>query len=529
MDRRGRRDVCALYTEQTGGAPLWLETQNVTADSRGRYSVLLGSTKPEGLPGEMFASEQARWIGVQVSGQAEQPRVLLVSAPYALKAGDAETLGGLPPSAFMLATPPLSASSATANSAARGSAPPPASSNVTTTGGTVNTIPLFSTATNIQDSVITQTGSGATAKIGIGVAVPAAALDIKGGEYVRGVLTLPASGVATATKGANSQAEVMIASVFNSGTATAVNQKFQLQAEPAGNDTTAASGTLDLLYGSGTAAPAETGLKINNLGQITFASGQTFPGTGPGSVTSVASGAGLAGGPITSSGTLSIAPAGVTNAMLANPSMTITAGTDLTGGGSVALGNSITLSVNTAKIPQLGTANTFVGNQTVTGNLTASGEVQGGVVNATTSFDIGGTPFAFGSSANLNAFLGFSGPSTTTGQWNLAVGPGGLAFLSSGSYNTVVGAETAFSITSGANNTAVGVNSLIGDTTGYQNTAVGVHAAQNTNGYNDTAVGASSLAYDFTGNGNTALGAFSGPDPASTALVNTTAVGGEQP
>jgi len=26
----------ALYSEQTGGAPLWLETQNVTADSKGR-------------------------------------------------------------------------------------------------------------------------------------------------------------------------------------------------------------------------------------------------------------------------------------------------------------------------------------------------------------------------------------------------------------------------------------------------------------------------------------------------------------
>lgn len=39
------------------------------------------------------------------SGQVEQSRVLLVSAPYALKAGDAETVGGLPPSAFMLTAP----------------------------------------------------------------------------------------------------------------------------------------------------------------------------------------------------------------------------------------------------------------------------------------------------------------------------------------------------------------------------------------------------------------------------------------
>ena len=59
----------ALYSEQTGGAALWLETQNVTADSNGHYAVLLGSTKPDGLPAELFTSVQARWVGVQVSGR----------------------------------------------------------------------------------------------------------------------------------------------------------------------------------------------------------------------------------------------------------------------------------------------------------------------------------------------------------------------------------------------------------------------------------------------------------------------------
>ena len=75
----------ALYSEQAGGAPLWLETQNITADSNGHYTVLLGSTKPDGLPTELFTTEQARWVGVQVSGQAEQPRVLLVSAPVCIE------------------------------------------------------------------------------------------------------------------------------------------------------------------------------------------------------------------------------------------------------------------------------------------------------------------------------------------------------------------------------------------------------------------------------------------------------------
>src|SRR5271167_3612721 len=126
----------AFYSEKTGGAPLWLETQNATADSTGHYTVLLGSTKPDGLPAELFTSEQARWVGVQVSGQAEQPRVLLVSAPYALKAGDAETIGGFPPSAFVLAAPAAVSSAAVGGTAETVS--PLTATDVTTTGGTAN-------------------------------------------------------------------------------------------------------------------------------------------------------------------------------------------------------------------------------------------------------------------------------------------------------------------------------------------------------------------------------------------------------
>src|ERR1022692_346153 len=81
----------SLYKESEGGAPLWLETQNVQADKTGHYSVMLGSTTRQGLPSELFTTSDARWLGVQVQGQAEQPRVLLVSVPYALKAVDAQT------------------------------------------------------------------------------------------------------------------------------------------------------------------------------------------------------------------------------------------------------------------------------------------------------------------------------------------------------------------------------------------------------------------------------------------------------
>jgi len=369
---------------------------------------LLGSTKPDGLPAELFTSEQARWVGVQVSGQAEQARVLLVSAPYALKAGDAETIGGLPPSAFVLA--PLAISSSASSGTAQ-IVSPLAATDVTTTGGTLNYLPIFSGANTIIDSALFQTGSGTTAKLGINTIAPATQLDVNGAGTIRGTLGLPASGNATAAGGRNSQGLNLVASSFSSTSSTALSQVFRWQAEPAANDTAAPSGTLNLQYGLGATAPTETGLKISSKGLLTFATGQTFPGTGAGTITGIttAAGSGLAGGGVKGTLTLSVPAAGITNAMLAHPSLTVTPGTGLTGGGLVALGNTITLNVNTAKIPQLSTANTFVGNQTVTGSVTATSFSGNGAgltnVTASNSNELGGlASSAFAKLATANTF-----------------------------------------------------------------------------------------------------------------------------
>jgi hypothetical protein len=83
----------AIYRDQTGGPPLWLETQNVTLDKAGRYTVLLGATT-HGLPADLFSSPETRWLAVQVQGQAEEPRLLFSSVPYAFKAMEADTLAG---------------------------------------------------------------------------------------------------------------------------------------------------------------------------------------------------------------------------------------------------------------------------------------------------------------------------------------------------------------------------------------------------------------------------------------------------
>src|ERR1700730_13941714 len=95
-----------LYQEEQGGAPLWIETQNVQPDKTGHYSVMLGATTSTGLPADIFVGGEARWLAVQPLGQAEQPSVMLLSGPYALKAVDAQTIGGSPPSSLVLSSPP---------------------------------------------------------------------------------------------------------------------------------------------------------------------------------------------------------------------------------------------------------------------------------------------------------------------------------------------------------------------------------------------------------------------------------------
>src|SRR6266478_1524268 len=165
----------AIYKEQERGAALWLETQNVELDEQGRYTVLLGSTKSEGLPLELFTTGEPRWLGVQVNlpKEVEQPRVLLVSVPYALKAADAETLGGKPLSSFVLASP--SSGSGTGVGAVFPSTGAIGAATIGG-GGTQNFVAKFdATGANVVNSSIFDTGTN----VGIGTSSPARTLHLK--------------------------------------------------------------------------------------------------------------------------------------------------------------------------------------------------------------------------------------------------------------------------------------------------------------------------------------------------------------
>jgi hypothetical protein len=492
-----------LYENEQGGTALWSETDNVQVDAQGHYTALLGSASPAGLPLNLFTTGQAHWLAVQplFEGFGEQPRVLLVSAPYALKAGDAETIGGLPPSAFLLANPTGGAangapagssgntsagsSGSTSGGTAGGASNNPPPANVTGSG-TTNYLPLWTSTSSIGNSALFQSGSGNNVKVGIGTTTPKANLDVKGSADIRGALTMESLGKATSSAGFNSHPFVLRGSSYDSSNSTAVSQHFRWQVEPLGNNTANPSGSLNLLYASGPGNPVETGLSIGSNGLFTFATGQTFPGTGNGTITGVV------------------------------------AGTDLTGGGT---SGAVTLNLDTTQVPTLGAAsNVFTGSITAssfTGNGAAVTNVNAALLDglASSAFQPAGSYATLGANTFGDTQTISSGNlalPTTTASNSGVLTFGGQPFVHDfgGASNAFLGASAGNFSNTGTNNTATGNQALSGITSGSNNTALGYQA-----GVTGT-VGDANTA----GSNNTFIGYNSGPGTA-TQLTNATAIG----
>jgi hypothetical protein len=163
----------ALYADATGGAPLWQETQSIEVDSKGHYALLLGAASSEGVPVAVLAAG-ARWLGTTFDrpGEVESPRVPLTSAPYALRAADADTLGGHPASAYLLAP---SATTGNGGTTATGTSTTTAgqSANSTASGdvvlaGTPNFLAKYVNSADVGNSAVYETGGA----VGIGTTTP---------------------------------------------------------------------------------------------------------------------------------------------------------------------------------------------------------------------------------------------------------------------------------------------------------------------------------------------------------------------
>jgi hypothetical protein len=496
--RSGQSTITFLiFKEETGGEPLFAETQSVLLDAAGHYKVNLGATLANGLPGDLFADGEARWLEVQVAGQTPQPRVLLVSVPYAMKAADAATLGGLPASAFALASPAKPASGL-------GSVQPEASSPVTTSGGTAGSIPEFSGANTLVNSPL----SVGTSAVSVGTTASPVNLDVSGNEMITGGMTvnggatyngqllLPAPGTATATTSYNSQLIKIYTSAWNSATASAVSPRFQWQALVTGNNTASPAATLSLASSTTSAVPTATGFSFNSDGTINFAPGQTFPGTGfTGAVnaTSYDLGGVLFATGSTTNQTAYLGFAGnTTSTGMENAALGYGAlGRDTTGSGNTANGGGA-LGANTT-----GSVNTATGNGALSQNTTGYGNTAVGAASLLTN-----TTGGFNAATGLSTLY-----SNTTGGENTANGANAMYYNTSGSFNEASGYQALTSNTTGGENTASGAEALNANTSGSFNQASGYQSMNaNTTGTQDVANGGASMYSNTTGNENVADG-----------------------
>lgn len=468
----------SIYEQQDGGAPVWMETQNVTPDGNGQYNVVLGSATATGLPDDLFSQQEQRWLGVKVQGQEEQARVLLVSVPYAFKAHEAETLGGLPASAFVKVAPTDAASGATTDAgttvnalSTTGKAGGKNEKGNAASGKPSCGLPTFNGSPNVI-AVWDSTGCNLTNSSLVNVAQ---------GYQISGntVLTVPGDNLFVGD----------FAGAANAGNGNTFIGHSAGQANAAGSQNT----FVGLFAGSSNTNGTANTFIGWRAGIVHVSNGaNTFIGTGAGSSDKTGGGNTFVG---TSAGQSN--QIGKSNTYLGNAAGLNALGSDNIFAGYAA-GWSGTPVANT------GNRNTFMGEYTGAGTRSGSDNAfygyLAGLSNSTGNYNV-----FVGPSAGLkhvagdgNTYVGTSAGQNDTGSPGNGCNLGGNSFLGfqAGFLNTAscgnsfFGYQTGFHNTSGSGNTFMGASAGGQNSTGYTNTFVGNEAGVlNADGYNNTFIG----------------------------------------
>ena len=272
----------AVYKDEASQSPLWVESQNVNLYAHGYFSVLLGSSSAYGIPTDIFASREARWIGVSTEDGVERSRVVLTSVAYALEALDAQTIGGKRPEDFvsvsqlqsspqksefqwwcpMCGPPPLKGPTVEATSP---NGPSFISDATTGPPFQVNSPELVP---NLNANLLQGLSASAFAQAALTNQFSLTQLFNQG-------ISLEAAKT-TGTSPQSSPPLDFKSRVFDSASNAMQDRVYRWQSEPP-TSSQSPSDALSLLFGLGSNAPTQTGLSINPDGTFNFASNQVFP------------------------------------------------------------------------------------------------------------------------------------------------------------------------------------------------------------------------------------------------------------
>lgn len=286
----------ALYADETGGTPLWSERHNLVLDSQGRFTALLGSASPGGLPSNLFVSGEALWVGITPEDGIERARTMLTSVPYALQAASAQTLGGRSPDQFVTAE---QLNALVTNRVIPPVGPAPKVCWIFATNvpcpippSPGSTYPFFEATSPIGPSFISDATTGPPLQIKSNSLVANLNSDLLHGltdsafpklnstnlfsenqQFGGGSVYLPVQ----SSGGAPAPSNPQDFQALGSSNGSLITQMFRWQAN--GSSASLPQAQLSLLFAANGQPPAATGFAINADGSLNFASSQAFPGT----------------------------------------------------------------------------------------------------------------------------------------------------------------------------------------------------------------------------------------------------------